>query len=263
MSKGLMPWHKSWLVDIEYDRVDLVKEGANSKAHIRLIKSKKGGDEMKFEEIIAKLKPEHAEVIQNVIKEKEESFAELQKQLEEATAEIEKLKEGAAAQNESASDNPEEILKSVKDPAIRSLLETQIAKAKAAEAEVRKVREAQLQAEAIAKAKDVEGLGTETDKLVEVYKKLTDTNESLRDEVFGILKAASEVVKQSKAFDEFGASGAGSETVVTTEQEAWNLIEKAADEIAKSKNITKSKAISEAIAQNPELYDQYLKAQRG
>ena len=53
----IMPWHLTQLLNPDYSRVDLVKEGANSRANIKLFKSK-GGSQMKFADVIAKLKPE-------------------------------------------------------------------------------------------------------------------------------------------------------------------------------------------------------------
>lgn len=57
---------KTFLVDLSLDRVDLVKEGANSKAHIKLLKRKEL-QTMNFEEIMKTLKPEHAAVITKAI----------------------------------------------------------------------------------------------------------------------------------------------------------------------------------------------------
>src|SRR5690606_2471662 len=118
------------LIDPDYNRVDLVKEGANSKTHIKLFKSR-GGNVMTLQEIIAKMTPEHAKVVTD-------AFDAIQKTADDAAKELEKVtkaKEAAEtalqeAEVAKAAANPEtaeeEIVKSVKDPAVRALLETQI-----------------------------------------------------------------------------------------------------------------------------------------
>lgn len=256
----LMPWHQNWLFDIEYDRVDLVKEGANSQAFIKLVKSK-GGQTMKLEEILAKMKPEHAQVVQDVLKSKDEALEDVQNKLKETQEEVEKLKSQVNVPQDGQSE--EEILKSVKDPAVRKLLETQIAKAKAAEEVAKKLKEEQEEKEAVAKAKEVPNLGAEEQTIASVYKKLKQADPTLCEEVFGIFKAASALISESGAFTEIGKS-AGSVTVgTTTEEAAWGKIEKAAEAIAKERGIAKSAAIAQVIKENPELYDEYLRAQRG
>ena len=255
----LQPFHKTWLVDIEYDRVDLVKEGANSQAFIKLVKSK-GGQPMNFEEIVAKLKPEHAQVIQAVVKAKEDELEDVKKQLKEAQEEIEKLK---AQVNPPQGQSEEEILKSVKDPAIRQLLETQIAKARAAEEIAKKLKEEQEEHEAVEKAKEVPNIGAEEQTIASVYKRLKAVDPQLCEDVFGIFKAASALIAESGAFGEVGKSAATTDSVATNEDAAWAKIEQKADEIAKAKNITKAAAVAEAIRQHPELYEEYLRAQRG
>ena len=252
----LMPWHQTWLTDIEYDRVDLVKEGANSKAHIRLLKSKKGGTTMNFEEILKGMKPEHKTVIEEFIaKQKQDTEAKLQ----EAQQEIEKLK-GEKEPAPGASE--EEILKSIKDPAVRKLMETQIAKTKAAEEEVRKSREAESQREAIAKAKEVPNLGAEESQLAEVYKKLKHVDDQLAEDVFGIFKAANALIADGGAFTEVGKSAGAGEGGLS-EGDAWAAIEAKAEEITKSTKMSHADAVTKVIKENPAMYAAYVKAQQG
>lgn len=255
----LMPWHQTQLIDPTYTRVDLVKEGANSRAHIKLFKAK-GGNQMTLEEILKSLKPEHASVVQKALDDAQKAAEEAEIAKKAAEEEIAKLKN-----QPNPGDSPEEILKSVKDPAVKALLETQIAKTKAAEEAARIMKEKQVEAEAIAKAKEVPNIGAEEQTLVDIYKKLKDVDEKLCEDVFGIFKAASALAGESGAFKEIGKSING--TVVensTSEEAAWAAIEKAADEIiAKDKSIAKSAAISKAIRENPDLYKAYLNAQRG
>lgn len=256
----LMPWHKNWLKNIEYDRVDLVKEGANSQAHIKLFKSR-GGEVMNFEDIMKSLKPEHAQIVSDVIKSKEDEVSKAEVAKKAAEDALEELKKNAP--QPTANQSEEEILKSVKDPAVRSLLEAQISKTKAAEAQVKKALDEKLSNEAISKAKEVPNLGAEEQTLADVYKKLKNVDAELCDNVFGIFKAASALVNEGGALSEIGKS-AGTDTVATgSEEEAWDKIEKKAEEIAKARDIKKNAAISVAISEHPELYNAYLKAQQG
>lgn len=244
MPDELKPWHKTQMIDIEYDRVDLVGEGANSQAFIKLFKSKKGGNTMDLEQILKAMKPEHAEVVRKALEAKEQEGIEKGKKDNEVPA---------------AGSTEEDILKSVKDPAVKALLETQIAKTKAAESVAKALREEQDGKEAISKAKEVPNIGAEEAKLAEVYKKLKSVDSTLCDDVFGIFKAASALVNEGGAFTEVGKGSEG--YTGADEATVWAKIEAVADGISKSKNISKSSAISEAIQSNPTLYSEYLKAQ--
>lgn len=262
----LMPWHKTVLLDPEYTRVDLVKEGANSQAHIKLFKGK-GGKVMTIQEIIAKMTPEHAQVVQKALDDATKAVQDAKAELEAVT----KAKEAAEqalqeAQIAKAAANPEtaeeEIVKTIKDPAIRALLETQIAKRKAAEAEVQKAAAKALEAEAIAKAKEASNLGAEESKLAEIYKKLKNIDAGLVDDVFGIFKAASALIAEGGALDEVGKSVSQAGGNISAD-DAWGRIEAAANEIVAKSGISKSKAITEVINANPALYAEYVKAQAG
>lgn len=263
MGDQLMPWHKSWMVDITYDRVDLVKEGANSQAYIKLLKSK-GGNTMDLEQILAGMKPEHAEVVKAALATKDTAVAEAvekAKQAEEAAAkaaeEVEKAKSNQAPV---PGTSEEEILKSVKDPAVKALLETQIAKTKAAEEEVRKSRDAEATREAVAKAKEVSGIGAEEEQLAGIYKKLKAVDPALCEDVFGIFKAAS-AVKEDQPFTPVGKSTAGVSYTSQNEDEAWGKIEEVAKTIASEEKISQAAAVTKAIAEHPDLYQAYLDAQ--
>lgn len=259
----IMPWHQNYLLEPDYNRVDLVKEGANSQAKIKLFKSK-GGTEMKPEEILKGLKPEHQTVMAEFIKSKDDAIDAAKQEAAVAKEAKEKAEEAAevAKSIPAPEATPEEILKSVKDPAVKALLETQIAKAKVAEEEVRKSREAALSSEAIAKAKEVPNLGAEEAALADVYKKLKTLDSGVADEVFGIFKAASALVNEGGVFTEVGKSADANE-IAGDENSAWNKIETKATEIAKARGISQATAIAKAIDENPELYNQYIKAQQG
>lgn len=247
-----MPWHLTKLKNIDYNRVDLVKEGANSQAFIKLFKSK-GGNTMNLEEILKLMKPEHSEVIQKALKDLEDA-------LEVAKA---AKKDDTKDENNDPtdSDDMETMMKSIKDPVMKKFMEEQIAKTKAAEAFVLKMKEEKDEQEAVAKAKELTGIGAEEAKLAEVYKKLKNTDEQLCTDVFGIFKAAQALASQGGAFQEIGKGTEGKDQGLT-EAAAWSQIEAKAEEIGKARNINKSAAITAAINENPDLYAQYLKSQQ-
>lgn len=259
----IMPWHKTQLLEPDYNRVDLVKEGANSQAKIKLFKSK-GEPSMTYEEILKSLKPEHSSVIEDILKAKDKEVADANKKATDAEAKAKKAEDDKEAnpfaKSKTEDMTQEDILKSVKDPAVKLFLEQQIAKTKVAEDEIRKARETALTAESIAKAKEVPGIGAEETALADVYKKLKLVDGDLATEVFGIFKAASALVNEGGVFTEVGKTA---KAEAGDEDSAWGQIEAKASEIAKSRNISQASAISKVMSENPEMYDAYLKAQRG
>jgi len=242
------------LIDLVVDRVDLVDEGANSAAFIKLYKRKEMETGMDFSEIISKLKPEHAEVIQaELAKAKTEVPEEIAKELsdtkvelEAVKAELEKFKEEAKKSKEPAQEeNFEEILKSL-DPAVQKVFKSLQAQKEAAEQIAKQLQEQKEEEEAIAKARALKALPVEEEKLVQVVK-------GVSDDVYEILKSAAKVLEESDIFEEVG-KGKGSAGTI----DAWSRIEKKAEEIAKRDGITIEKAIGVAINENPELYKEYL-----
>lgn len=236
------------------DRVDLVDEGANSAAFIKLYKRKEMETGMDFNEIISKLKPEHAEVIQEEIAKAkaevpEEIAAELsdtRTELETVKAELEKFKEEAKKSKEPTQEgNFEEVLKNL-DPAVQKVFKSLQAQKEAAEQIAKQLKEQKEEEEAIAKAKALKALPVEEDKLIQVVK-------SVSDDVYEILKSAAKVLEESNIFEEVG-KGKGN----TGSIDAWSRIEKKAEEVAKRDGITIEKAISVVINENPELYKEYL-----
>ena len=262
------PFNKNWIINPKYKKVSLVPEGANSEAHIKLIKQR-GGITMNLDQILALLKPEQSDFIKAEL---EKAKAEVPEDLatklaaaeqgkKEADDKIAELEQTIKAQAVSAQEDPEELLKASDiDPALKSVLMTQISKAKAAEEAVKKMRDEQFTAEAIIKAKEIPNIAGEESKVAELYKKLKNADDALCEEVFGILKMANTLIEKGGAFTEIGKSGEGTDG---TEDAAWNAIETKATEIAKSKGISQTKAINEVMEQHPELYEAYVKAQLG
>ena len=279
------------LEDLVIDRVDLVDEGANSAAFIELYKRKERSATMDIKEILSKMKPEHSEVIQaeldklsgEVTKAKED-LATVTTECSTAKQDLEKAKEDLKAANEGkekaeseletlkakqseececdgeadengmckvcgkpkkkAAFDEEETLKSM-PAAARAMFIKMRTQKEAAEEEVRKAKDAEAQAEAVAKAAELKALPIETDKLVGVLKNCSA-------ETVDVLTTINAAI-EGTVLDEVGKSNPGSKGA-----DAWAKIEAKADEIAKRDSVTKQKAVSIAIKENPELYKEYL-----
>lgn len=279
------------LDDLVIDRVDLVDEGANSAAFIELYKRKERSATMDIKEILSKMKPEHSVVIQaeldklsgEVTKAKED-LATVTTECSTAKQDLEKAKEDLKAANEGkekaeseletlkakeseececdgeadengmckvcgkpkkkAAFDEEETLKSM-PAAARAMFIKMRTQKEAAEEEVRKAKDAEAQAEAVAKAAELKALPIETDKLVGVLKNCST-------EMVDVLTTINAAI-EGTVLDEVGKSNPGSKGA-----DAWAKIEAKADEIAKRDSVTKQKAVSIAIKENPELYKEYL-----
>lgn len=272
------------LLDLVVDRVDLVNEGANSAAFIELYKRKEQCD-MDVNEILSKLKPEHAEVIKSAIDKAENAAKDTQKALDDANEVIKSKDEELQTANDTIetlkakgndgdcecdgeaneegvckvcgkpkkskagvnSLDEAEVLKSIPEGA-RELFAKMKADKEAAEEIVRKNAEEKANEEAAAKAANLKALPVEQDKLVEVLK-------SASTELVDMLTAINTAI-EGTVLDEVGKSAGNGASQSSTD--AWGKIEAAADEIAKRDNVTKSKAISIALDENPELYREYV-----
>lgn len=228
-----MPYELS---DLIVDRVDLVDAGANSAAFITLYKRKEQTNAMTFEEVVAKLSPEEATAIAAQVS-----------LFEKRATDAEDALRVAKAAEKPAGTTDEEVLKGLPEEA-RNLLTKMKQQKELAEEALRKSKEAEETAEAVAKAAKLKALPVQQDVLVELIKKspaeLVDTLES-------IAKAM-----ESTVLTELGKSS--HEHGSTTSEEAWSKIDAKADAIAKSKSITKQKAIAQVINDDPALYKEYL-----
>ena len=258
------------LEDLIINRVDLVDEGANSEAFIELYKRKEQSD-MELNEILSKMKPEHAAVIQEAlnkaaedVKTAEENLANAEKEcgamkeerdkaledlnaanedLENTKSELETLREEEEKREAGSSFDETETLKSMPEN-VRAVFEKMKQQKEAAEEELRKSREAEAEAEAVAKAKELKAIPVDQDKLVGIVK---NANADLLD-LLTVVNAAIE----GTVLDEVGKSHPGDN------KDAWSKIEAKASEIEKRDSVTKAKAISIAIKENPDLYKEYL-----
>lgn len=248
------------LEDLVINRVDLVDEGANSASFIELYKGKEQ-TEMPLSEILSKMKPEHAAVVQAAIDSAAEELKKSQDDLAAVTKERDDAKEQLDTANEEldkanseletlkassgASFDETETMKSMPEAA-RALFETMRAQKEAAENEVRKAREAEETAKAVAKAKELKAIPVEHEVLVGIIK---NADEALLD-----LLTVTNAAIEGTVLGEVGKSHTG----VSTGADAWAKIESKADEISKRDSVTKAKAISRVIKENPELYREYL-----
>ena len=246
---------------------------------------------MDIKEILSKMKPEHSAVIQaeldklsgDVTKAKED-LATVTTERDTATQDLEKAKEDLKTANEDkekaeseletlksqqsdvctcdgeededgtckscgkpkkkAAFDEEETLKSM-PAAARAMFVKMRTQKEAAEEEVRKAKDAEKQAEAVAKAAELKALPIESEKLVGVLK-------SCSADMVDVLTTINAAI-EGTVLDEVGKSNAGSNGA-----DAWSKIEAKADDIAKRDNVTKQKAVSIAIKENPELYKEYL-----
>lgn len=277
------------LEDLVIDRVDLCDEGANSEAFIELFKRKEQSS-MDVKEVLSKMKPEHAKLIQDAmdasaasLKKAQDSVAAITKERDDAKAELEaaqksladvqkalddmkeehkphpedcdcpecRAKREAAAKDSKGSGNASfdqtETFKSMPKE-VQDYLATLKTQKEAAESELRKSKEAAAEAEAVAKAESLKAIPVEKEKLVGILK--TATPELI--ELLTVINTAIE----GTVLGEVGKSASGSSD--TGAADAWGKIDAKATELAKSKNITKAKAVSEVIKENPELYREYL-----
>ena len=277
------------LRDLVVDRVDLVDEGANSAAFIELYKRKETVKPMDINEILQKMKPEHAEVIKGEIAGTNEALAKARADLDAANASLNSVNADLAAANEALAKAKEELevlkassehcecdgeadddgkcktcgkpkksaafdetetLKSMPEAA-RALFEKMRAQRDAAEDEVRKAAEREAHAEAVAKAASLKAIPVEQEKLVGILKSCTP-------EVAELLTTINKAIEVT-VLDEVGKNkGNGAGTSTGTSDEAWTKLEKKAEEIATRDSVTKEKAMAIALKEHPELYREYL-----
>lgn len=250
------------VIDLLVSRVDLVDEGANTAAFIKLYKRKEQDTNMTIDEILAKMQPEHAEVItkamadakaevpagvETALEESQEELKKEQAKFQSAFDELDTMKRAA----EVAKGKPdfEEVLKGL-EPAAQEVMKSLLLAKEAAEAEVRKAKQKELQDEAVAKAKELTHLPVEQEKLVEVLK-------TAPQDVLDIFKAVNKLIEDGGVLEEVGKRGDQGGSPGDAQQ-AWAQIEKKADEIAKRDNITREKAVGIAVRENAELYKAYL-----
>lgn len=274
------------LTNLVIDRVDFVDEGADSAAFIELIKRKEKDCNMTVQEILAKMKPEHREVIEAEINAAKEEVSKAKEATDKATerantaeADLAKAKEDLAKacnkkENSSKSKENSEDQKDCKSYEVENTEDTEKAKSsasfdeseviksmpkaaqelfktlkaqkEAAETEVRKAKEAEEIAKAKQTAQSLKAIPVEEEVLVGIIKN-ADQN------VIDVLTTAAEAISAT-VLDEVGKS----KTSDDTGADAWSKIEAKANDISKSTGMTLQKAISQVVKENPGLYKEYL-----
>ncbi len=278
------------LEDLVVDRVDLVDEGANSAAFIEVFKRKEKNAPMEFSEILSKLKPEHAEVVQHHIDELNSELSKAREDLEAANKRadeqevtistqattINETNEALAKANEEletlkAKDGPctcdgeanEEGVCSVCGKTKKSLSfdEDEVIKSlpEALRGEFMKMRAQKEAAEeqvrkAAEEKRDAEAVAkAATLKALPVEQTtLVQILKSCDPAVVEVLTSVAAAI-EGTVLTEVGKSGKGK-----TDKDAWSKIEAEAEKVAVRDSVTKQKAIGIVIKENPELYKEYL-----
>lgn len=266
------------LKSLKIDRVDLVPEGANSAAFVTLYKGKEGKP-MEYEEILEKMKPEHAEVIKSKLAEVEAAKAAAEEELAKAkvcpvcgeehtpfcVAKAANPDDPDDADDADDADDTDDVAKDTKtegttsfdedETLLKSLPEelqgfvAKMRQQKEAAEEVAKAAIArERHAEAVNKANELKALPIANDELIDFIEK---ANEETVDMLSSIAKAI-----ESTVLTETGSNDAGSFS--KSSGDAWAKLEEKADAIAKERGITKAKGMTAAIEEYPELYREYL-----
>ncbi|HIS17773.1 MAG TPA: hypothetical protein IAC02_04095 [Candidatus Coprovivens excrementavium] len=284
------------LTNLKITKVSLVDEGACSAAHITLFKQKKGGSEMTFEEMMESLSEEQQAIIKakfdaqneelekakEECSEKEQELEEAKKAFSEKEEELEKVKQekkdletkASETEEEEAEDDlaveadsedgvtkakkeltEEEILKNV-DPAVREMIQKAKSEAEVHKQAVLKMKEEKEIAEVTEIAKSLSGVGTEETQMVSMLRKAKSLDVELYAEVLKALQVANNIIADSELLKEKGQSFAGNDV------DAWSKVDAKADEIAKTRGVSKAKATNIVIDEFPELYQAYLDSLR-
>lgn len=252
------------LDDLIINRVDLVDEGANSASFISLYKRKEQSAKMDIKEIIEKMSPEHAAVVQAELDQLNEDVTKAKEDCAAAQQEASKAKDDLKTANDDlattkseldtlkqekgTSFDEEETMKSMPEAAKAYFVKMKSQK-EAAEEALRKSKEAEEDAKAVAKAAELKALPVEQDLLVGVLK-------GCSPELITVLSTVAAAI-DGTVLGEVGKNKPGSASD-NAGSDAWGKIEAKADAIAKSKGISKAKAISQAVEENPDLYKEYL-----
>lgn len=271
------------LIDNKINRVDLVDEGCCSVADILLIKGKEGANMSEVvQQIFAQMKPEVAAEIKGYYEgEIEKAKCGKEEDMKAKDDEIDELKKACADKDEELTKNKENIenITKAKEAAeatateLQEKLNVQVAKSKGDEpdfeeviksapeamrpmleamkksndeliAKAKQAEEEKVNAEAIAKAKELSVLPIEEKELVEILK--SKPSEKVITLLHNLAKAADES-------DLFKSFGSGSTDGLTSKE----IVDTKAAEIAKSKSISIEKARLEVFKAEPELYAKY------
>lgn len=243
------------------DRVDLVEEGANSEAFIQLFKRKEPML-MDYDQVISSMDETNAAIIKSKVAELETANTTLaasnetlntdltvtKSALAEKEAELKAKEDKEKEDLEKTAFDEEEVMKSLPEP-LKAVLASAKARAAVAEEELKKAKEVKDHEEAVTKAAQLKSLPVKEEDLITVLK---SKNASFEAILFAAAKALDENVLVEK--------GHSKKELAKTADSAWDAIEVEAQRIQKSTSgITKEAAIKQAMNENPDLYDTYVR----
>ena len=227
-------------------------------------------------------KEEELEEAKKAFSEKEEELEEAKKAFSEKEEELEKVKqekkdlETKASETEEEEDEDtlaievnsedgvtkakkelteEEILKNV-DSAVREMIQKAKSEAEIHKQAVLKMKEEKEIAEVTEIAKSLSGVGTEETKMVSMLRKAKSLDVELYAEVLKALQVANNIIADSELLKEKGQAGDKAGV------DAWAQVDAKADEIAKTRGVSKAKATNIVIDEFPQLYQAYLDSLR-
>lgn len=203
---------------------------------------------MEINEILAGLTPEAQAVVNKHIEAAKADAVKtavepLNTQISELTATNKSLTEAAAKNQATEPAVPEDVIKSLPE-AVQKQFEDMQKSIKALEEE---------KAENLAKSRFavVKAIPCEEAELKSVLK-------SASPEVFAVLTKAAAAIEAGLGKS---TAVAGEGTMSVSSDDAYNALEKHADALAKSENLTAAAAFLRACEEHPDLYDQYKKGE--
>lgn len=193
------------------------------------------------------------EELAKALEDADATITDLTKRAEAAEAKLAEVQKGAAKQDEAGTGAEDDVLKSLPEP-LRKRLEQAEARAQAAEDAVRKQADEAATREYVAKAGAYQNLAVDPEKFGPVLKRIAGHSVEDAQAVMDVLKAANEAVGASGVLKAKGAGKAGD----TTGSNAEAKLNKMAEDRAKADGVSFAKAYSAVVAENADLYAEYL-----
>ena len=187
----------------------------------------------------------------------------LQKQLDELKQENERLKKALTGTGDGGDvgdeDETEKFIKSLPEDQ-QEFMRKKLEQAQEAERLAKELQKEKLEKMYIEKAKELENLPSQAEEVGPVLKRIADHSEEDYKKIMEFLKAANEVAERTSIImDQYGAAGGEG-----TAGDAWGQIEQKAKQLMEQNTeLDKPTAVAKVLKQNPELYTQYQKEQKG
>lgn len=187
----------------------------------------------------------------------EAELAKAHEKIADLTDELAKSKTDPEPQPEpQPEDEVDAIVKSLPEP-VREMLAKAQSEADAAREELRKAKEAERDREFVAKAAGWQNLNIDATEFGVALRKVADINSELAEVISGAFDAANAQQEAAAIFSELG--GAGRHENGNTFGRVQGLAKAA---VASGEYGTVEQAIAGLIAQNPDLYNEYLAEKR-